>query len=59
MTSEMGTDTTMLSLFELRFSLDDFELRGHPARAALIDVTGRIPCNNSMAELARAHAALQ
>ena len=44
------------TLFELRAALDDFDLRGQPARAALIDVADRIPTNNTWPELARAHA---
>ena len=31
------------TLFELRAALDDFELRGEPARAALADAASRIP----------------
>jgi class 3 adenylate cyclase/tetratricopeptide (TPR) repeat protein len=46
------------TLFELRAALDDYELRGQPARAALIDVAGRIPANNAWPELARAQASL-
>ena len=45
-------------LFELRAALDDFELRGDPARAALDDVVNRIPVNSGWPELARAKAAL-
>ena len=45
------------TLFELRAALDDFELRGQPARAALIDAASRIPTNNAWPELARAQAA--
>ena len=44
------------TLFELRAAFDDFDLRGQPARAALIDVADRIPTNNAWPELARAHA---
>ena len=47
------------TLFELRAALDDFELRGQPARAALIDAASRIPANNAWPELARAQALLQ
>ena len=47
------------TLFELRAALDDFELRGQPARAALIDVVSRIPANNAWPELARAQPLLQ
>ena len=46
------------TLFELRAALDDFELRGEPARAELIDAVSRIPSNNAWPELARAKAAL-
>jgi class 3 adenylate cyclase/tetratricopeptide (TPR) repeat protein len=46
-------------LFELRAALDDFELRGEPARAALNDVANRFPTTSAWPELARAHAALQ
>jgi hypothetical protein len=46
------------TLFELRAALDDFELRGEPARAALVDVASRISTNNTWPELARAQAAL-
>ena len=46
------------TLFELRAALDDFELRGQPAHAALVDVVSRIPTNSAWPELARAQAAL-
>ena len=46
------------ALFELRAALDDYELRGQPACAALIDVASRIPVNNAWPELARAQASL-
>ena len=46
------------TLFELRAALDDFELRGQPARAALIDVVSRMPTTSAWAELARAQAGL-
>jgi hypothetical protein len=39
------------TLFEQRAALDDFELRGEPARAALIDAASRIPANNAWPEL--------
>jgi hypothetical protein len=42
-------------LFELRAALDDFELRGQPAREPLVDVIGR---DSARPELARAQAAL-
>ena len=46
------------TLFELRAALDDFELPGQPARAALIDVVSRMPTTSAWAELARAQAGL-
>jgi hypothetical protein len=46
------------NLFELRSTLDDFELRGQPARAALADVVSRFPNNNAWPELAHAEADL-
>ena len=46
------------TLFELRAALDDFELRGRPARAALTDVVSRFPTDSGWPELARAQAAL-
>jgi hypothetical protein len=46
------------TLFELRAALDDFELRGEPARGTLVDVASRISTNNTWPELARAQAAL-
>jgi hypothetical protein len=46
------------TLFELCAALDDFELRGQPARAALIDVVSRMPTTSAWAELARAQASL-
>jgi class 3 adenylate cyclase/tetratricopeptide (TPR) repeat protein len=45
------------TLFELRAALDDFELRGEPASAAVADAAKRIPANNAWPELARAQAA--
>jgi class 3 adenylate cyclase/tetratricopeptide (TPR) repeat protein len=45
-------------LFELRAALDDFELRGEPARAALVDAAGHVPADSGWPELARTHAAL-
>ena len=44
--------------FELRSALDDFELHGQPARAALTDVVSRFPTDSGWPELARAQAAL-
>ena len=45
------------TLFELRAALDDFELRGEPARATLADAASRIPTDSAFPELARAGAA--
>ena len=45
-------------LFELRAALDDFELRGEVARAALADVVSRFPVENRLPELTRAEVAL-
>ena len=46
------------TLFELRAALDDYDLRGTPARAALADAAERIPGNSAWPELARAQAIL-
>ena len=46
------------TLFELRAALDDFDLRGQPACAALADAAGRIPADSPLPELARARAIL-
>jgi hypothetical protein len=46
------------TLFELRSALDDFELRGEPAAAALADVVSRFTSDSAFSELARAHSAL-
>jgi len=40
-------------LFELRAALDDFELRGQPARQSLIDAAGRLVSDSPLPELAR------
>ena len=48
-----------MHLFELRAALDDFDLHGEPARAAVIDVVSRIPAASSLPELTRAQAALE
>ena len=45
------------TLFELRAALDDYDLRGQPARAAVIDAASRIPATSAWPELARARAA--
>jgi hypothetical protein len=42
----------------LHSALDDFVLRGEPARAGLTDAASRIPTNNAWPELALAKAAL-
>jgi class 3 adenylate cyclase/tetratricopeptide (TPR) repeat protein len=47
------------TLFELRVALDDFELRGQSARAALADVVSRLPAGSEYPELTRAVAALK
>jgi class 3 adenylate cyclase/tetratricopeptide (TPR) repeat protein len=44
------------TLFELRAALDDFELRGQPAHATLVDVTSRFAGYGAWPELARAQA---
>jgi hypothetical protein len=46
------------ALFELRATLDDFELRGQPARAALAAAVSRMPTDGAMPEVAFARAAL-
>jgi tetratricopeptide (TPR) repeat protein len=46
------------ALFELRATLDDFELRGQPARAALVAAVSRMPTDGAMPEVALARAAL-
>ena len=45
------------TLFELRAALDDFELRGEPAAAAVADAAKRIPAHDAWSELTRAQAA--
>lgn len=45
-------------LFELRAALDDFELRGQPAREALSDAASRLVSDSDMPELARAREML-
>jgi hypothetical protein len=42
------------TFFELRAAVDDFDLRGEPARAALVDAASRIPTDSRPPELARA-----
>ena len=46
------------TLFELRAALDDFELRGEPARAALADAAGRYPPTTRGRNSTRAQARL-
>jgi hypothetical protein len=46
------------TLLELRAALDDFELRGEPAREALVDVVGRMPAGGDAPELAWAQELL-
>jgi tetratricopeptide (TPR) repeat protein len=41
-------------LFELRAALDDFDLRGEPARADLAVAVGRMPVDSALPELVRA-----
>ena len=45
------------TVFEMRAALDDYELRGEPARADLADAASRIPTDSALPELARAEAA--
>jgi predicted ATPase len=46
-------------LFELRSALDDFELRGEPARDALAAAISRMPTDSAMPELARARVVVE
>jgi class 3 adenylate cyclase/tetratricopeptide (TPR) repeat protein len=46
------------TLFELRAALDDFELRGEPARANLIKAVNHMPPDSGFPELVRAQARL-
>jgi hypothetical protein len=46
------------NLFELRAALDDFELCGEPAAAALSEAFSRVPADSALAEWARASAAM-
>ena len=46
------------TLFELRAALDDFDLRGDEARAALIDVAERMPSDCTWPELERVRVSL-
>jgi predicted ATPase len=45
-------------LFELRAALDDFQLRGQPARQALVDAAGRLVSDSPLPELALAREIL-
>jgi hypothetical protein len=45
-------------LFGLRAALDDFELRGQPARAALVEAIDRMPTDSGWPERARAQVSL-
>ena len=47
------------TLFELRAALDDFRIRGEPARAELVDAVSRFPADSAFPELAHARAALR
>ena len=46
------------TLFELRAALDDFELRGKAATAAVRDAVNHMPTDSACPELAKAKAAL-
>jgi len=46
------------TLFELRAALDDYALRGAPARLALMSVVERMPADSILTEMARARDAL-
>jgi class 3 adenylate cyclase len=46
------------ALFELRATLDDFELRGQPARGALVAAVSRMPPGGAMPEVALARSTL-
>ncbi len=46
------------TLFEMRAAVDDFELRGEPARAALTDAVNHFPAGSAWPALVRARAAL-
>jgi len=41
------------TFFELRAAVDDFDLRGEPARAALVDAASRIPTDRACARTRR------
>jgi class 3 adenylate cyclase/tetratricopeptide (TPR) repeat protein len=46
------------TLFELRATLDDYELRGEPASSALMRIVARMPADSTLPEMARAREAL-
>jgi hypothetical protein len=46
------------TFWELRAALDDFEMRGHSARDALVEVVRRLPAAGVARELARAQVSL-
>ena len=47
------------TLFELRAALDDYELRGEPARASVVDAVSRVPANSAFPAQARARDILE
>jgi hypothetical protein len=46
------------TIYELRAAADDFELRGEPARQALVEAINRFPAGSTWPPLARARALL-
>jgi class 3 adenylate cyclase/tetratricopeptide (TPR) repeat protein len=44
------------TLFELRAALDDFDLRGAPARRGLAEAAGRVPVDSRLPEMVRARS---
>ncbi|HYB80040.1 MAG TPA: hypothetical protein VED43_00015 [Mycobacterium sp.] len=50
--------SAVATLFELRAALDDFELCGQQAHAAVVDAVSRFPADSAFPSLARARAAL-
>jgi hypothetical protein len=46
------------TLFELRAAIDDFEIRGDAARAAVVDAVGRMPVDSACPEYAQAQSIL-
>ena len=57
--SASDVDTKLENLQMLLMMIDDFDLRGEPARAALVDAASRIPTDSRPPELARARAAVE